>query len=163
QPLVVVHGGGDSVTRLQSRLGLEPRFELGRRVTSDAEVEVVEMVLSGTVNSALVRALESAGRSAGGGTGPDAGLGRGGPIPGLGNAAVPREVDPKLLRVLLDAGYTPVVSPVAVDDSGQPLNVNADESAAAIAVALGATRLLLLSDVDGVSVDATWQKEIAVD
>jgi len=162
-PIVVVHGGGDSVSRMQSKLGLEPRFESGRRITSEEEIEVVEMVLSGTVNAALVRALESAGRPAVGITGSDAGFVRCDRIEGLGCVGAPRQVEPRLLHVLLDAGYTPVVSPVAVDDAGQPLNVNADESAAAIAVALGAARLLFVSDVDGVSVDEAWQREIEID
>jgi acetylglutamate kinase len=160
-PLVVVHGGGDAVTRLGARLGLEARFENGRRVTSPEEMEIVEMVLGG-VNPALVRALAACGRRAVGVSGSDAGLLYCQPLPGLGRAGRPVEVDPGILDLLLAGGYTPVVSPAGVGPDGEALNVNADEAAAAIAAALGAERLLLVSDVDGVRVGDAWQKEVAV-
>lgn len=152
RPLVVVHGGGDSVTRLQERLGMAARFEAGRRVTSDGEMEVVEMVLSGSVNPALVAALRTTGLKAVGLSGCDAAMVQCRRVANLGRVGVPDRVDASLLELLLAAGFTPVVSPVSLGPEGEALNVNADEAAAAIAAALRAERLLLLSDVDGVRV-----------
>jgi acetylglutamate kinase len=162
-PLVVVHGGGAAVSRLQQALGLEPRFEAGRRVTGAEDLEVVEMVLSGAVNGALVRALLAAGRRAVGLTGCDAGLVRCAPVEGLGRVGTPVTCDAGLVGLLLEAGCTPVVSPVSIDAAGAPLNVNADEVAAALAEALGAARLLLLSDVEGVRVGDVWQLDVRGD
>jgi len=161
RPLVLVHGGGDAVTRIQALLGMLPRFESGRRVTSDAEMAVVEMVLSGSVNPALVRALRAAGRQAAGVSGADAAMIVCRIVPELGRVGVPEHVDPSLLLLLLGAGITPVVSPVSLDAGGRPLNVNADEAAAAIAAALRAERLLLVSDVDGVQVGEATSQDLA--
>ena len=160
-PLVIVHGGGDAVSRLQAALGSPAVFKDGRRVTSADDLRVVEMVLSGERNKEIVRSLERAGRPAWGLSGCDGGLLRARPLAGLGRAGEPAEVRAATLRLLLFEGYTPVVSPVSLDASGQPLNVNADEAASAIATALGAARLLLLSDVPGVRDGASWREEIA--
>jgi acetylglutamate kinase len=157
---VLVHGGGEAVTRLQAALGSEPRFVAGRRVTSADDLTLVEMVLSGTVNKTLVRSLEAAGRRAVGLSGCDGGLLRCDLVPGLGRVGKPREVDPIVLRSALESGWVPVVSPVSLGPDAEPVNVNADEVAGAIAAALGATRLLLLSDVEGVRVEEAWQAEI---
>ncbi len=159
-PIVLVHGGGDGVTRLQSALGLEPRFRGGRRVTSTEDLGAVEMALSGLANKTLVRALQSAGRAALGLSGCDAGLLRCQPIPGLGAVGRPGRADVRVLRLALGAGLMPVVSPVSLGPDGGPLNVNADEVASALACALGAERLLLLSDVEGVQVGEAWQRTI---
>lgn len=160
RPLVVVHGGGDAVTRLQADLGMTARFESGRRMTSEAEMAVVEMVLSGSVNPALVRALQAAGRRAAGVSGVDAAMLVCRPVVELGRVGVPQRTDAGLLVLLLGAGITPVVSPVSVDAHGQPLNVNADEAAAALAAALGAERLLLVSDVEGVRVGEETSQDL---
>lgn len=159
--LVIVHGGGSSVTRLQARLGLESRFSGGRRVTSEADLEVVQMVLSGTLNKALVRDLVAAGRPAAGVAATDAGLVRCDLVPDLGRVGLPARVDTALLESLQAGGFTPVVSPVSLGPDGEPVNVNADELAGALAVALGAGRLLLLSDVEGVRVDSVWRDDVA--
>lgn len=149
----LVHGGGDEVSALQRSLGQEPRFVNGRRATSPEELAVVRMVLSGTVNKRLVAALRRAGVSAAGISGEDGGLlgcrefGDG----SLGAVGEPSRVDPGILRALLAAGFVPVVSPLGflvADDTG--CNVNGDDAAAAVAAALGAGELLLVSDVAGV-------------
>lgn len=164
RPLVVVHGGGDAVTRLQEQLGMPARFESGRRVTSGEEMVVVEMVLSGGVNPALVRALRAAGRNAAGVSGVDTALLTCRAVPELGRVGVPEHAEPALLFLLLGAGITPVVSPVSLDGEGHAVNVNADEAAAALAAALHAERLLLVSDVEGVRVgDETSQDLAAAD
>jgi acetylglutamate kinase len=159
-PTVLVHGGGDAVTRLQASLGHEPRFIEGRRVTAVEDLDAIEMVLTGTINQALVRALAAAGRPALGLSGCSAGLVRCDLVDGLGRVGSPRAVDPRVLHLALGAGYVPVVSPVSLGPDGDPVNVNADEMAAALAASLGAERLLLLSDVEGVRVEESWQAEI---
>jgi acetylglutamate kinase len=161
--LVLVHGGGDAVGRLQTALGREARFIEGRRVTSHADIEVVEMVLAGAVNKSIVRALARSGRRAVGISGCDADLVRCDLVPGLGRVGTPVEVRPALLETLLGGGWTPVVAPVCLAPGGEPVNVNADELAAAIAWALGAERLLLLSDVEGVQVEDAWRAEVTSD
>jgi acetylglutamate kinase len=152
--LCLVHGGGDEVSALQRRLGLAPRFVGGRRVTSDEDLAVVRMVLSGTTNKRLVAQLIGAGVNAVGVSGEDGNLLRATPldVATLGRVGGAVEVDPRLVQVLCGAGFVPVVSPLAreADAEGSALNVNGDDAAAALAVALGAGELLLVVDVDGV-------------
>ena len=152
--LVVVHGGGPQVSRAMARAGLEPRFVGGLRVTDEATVAVVRGVLVGEINSELVALLAGAGLSPVGLSGGDGGLfeavttaGPGGEDIGRVGAIVDVRTD--LLHSLLDGGHTPVVAPVAPDADGRPLNVNADAAAGAVAGALGAGKLVYLTNVDG--------------
>jgi acetylglutamate kinase len=155
--LCVVHGGGDEISALQRRLGSEATFAGGRRITSEADVDIVRMVLSGTANKRLVAALVTAGVRAVGVSGEDDGMLEAtiAADGALGRAGLPSNVDASLLRALLAGGWLPVISPVAREagDTGHALNVNGDDAAAAIAAALGAAELLLLSDVPGVLVN----------
>ncbi|HEU4642730.1 MAG TPA: acetylglutamate kinase [Gemmatimonadaceae bacterium] len=155
--LCIVHGGGDEISALQRALGEEPRFAGGRRITSERDVEIVRMALSGTANKRLVARLISAGVPALGLSGEDGALVTAAPVsPALGRVGAPERVNAALLRHLLDGGYLPVVSPLARDGAtadAAALNVNGDDAAAAIAVALGADELLLVADVPGVLVD----------
>ena len=161
----IVHGGGDEVSALQRRLGGEPRFVDGRRYTSPEEVELVRMVLSGTVNKRLVRQLVTAGMPAVGVSGEDGAL-----LPAelfaegtLGAVGDPQVPDTRLLDALFAGGFVPVVSPLARDvATGEGLNVNGDDAAAALAVALGADELFLLADVPGV-LDATGRVRSELD
>jgi len=152
--LCVVHGGGDRISEFQRRSGLEPSFVDGRRVTTRQDMEIVRMVLSGLVNKELVATFVAAGLPAVGISGEDAGTITATPIDatGLGRAGKPVAVRSELIELLLDGGYLPVISPLAVEDgpTGEALNVNADDAAAAIAIALGASELLLIADVEGV-------------
>lgn len=151
--LVVVHGGGDEVSALQRRLGSEPTFVGGRRVTTDDDMEIVRMVLSGAVNKRLVRQLLDAGLAAVGISGEDGGL-----LPALlmdngalGAVGEPMIANARPVEALLTAGFVPVISPLGRHaQTGQGLNVNGDDAAAAIAGALRADELLLLADVPGV-------------
>ena len=165
-PIVIVHGGGDEVTTLQTALGAEARFAGGRRVTSAQDVEIVRMALSGSANKRLVAALVSAGVRALGISGEDAALFTATPVDPqrLGYVGAPHRVNVELLWYLLDGGYVPVVSPVSrnaclgttgVQSLGDAaaLNVNGDDAAAAMAVALAAGELLLVADVPGVMSD----------
>lgn len=151
--LVVVHGGGDEVTALQRRLGYEPTFVGGRRVTTEADLDIVRMVLSGAVNKRLVRQLLDEGVAAIGISGEDGGL-----LPALlldggalGAVGEPLAADARPIEALLSAGFVPVVSPLGRHaETGQGLNINGDDAAAAIAGSLRADELLLLADVPGV-------------
>lgn len=156
--VVLVHGGGDEVSLLQSTLGGSTQFVNGRRVTGEKDIDIVRMALSGSANKRLVAALVNEGISAVGLSGEDAALI--GAIPmdpeQLGYVGAPSVINTAFVRHLLNGGYVPVISPVSRDASGtmgSALNVNGDDAASAIAVAIGATELLLVADVEGVMSD----------
>jgi acetylglutamate kinase len=160
----VVHGGGPQITEMLGRLGIESEFRGGLRVTTAETIDVVRMVLTGQVGRELVGLLNQHGPRAVGLSGEDAGLlkarrrtvGADGEPVDLGLVGDVVDVDPSALLDLLHAGRIPVVSTIApdVDDDGTVvLNVNADTAAAALAVALGATKLVVLTDVEGLYAD----------
>jgi acetylglutamate kinase len=151
-PTVVVHGGGKEVSDLQRALGAEPEWREGLRVTTPEAMRAVSMVLSGVVNKRLVSALVGAGADALGVSGEDAALLRAVAAHdgAMGRTGKIAEVRAELLRLWLRMGLTPVVSPVSRGPDGEPLNVNADDAAAAIASALRAEELLFVSNVPGV-------------
>jgi acetylglutamate kinase len=156
--LCVVHGGGDEVSALQRAFGRETSFVAGRRVTSAADVELLRMALSGAANKRLVARLVSAGAPAFGLSGEDAGclLARAIDRDAMGAVGAPERVDAAPIRLLLGGGFLPVLSPLSRDldeRDGAALNVNADDAAAALAVAIGAGELLLVTDVAGVVLD----------
>lgn len=152
--LVVVHGGGPQISSLLKRLCIESHFEKGLRVTDAATMEVVEMVLCGQVNKDVVTLFQQQGAACVGISGKDAQLLQARTFdPTLGFVGEVHSVQPRVLQVLLDNGYMPVVAPVALDSSdaaGQSLNINADTAAGAIAGALAADYFVLVSDVPGV-------------
>ena len=155
--LCVVHGGGDEVSTLQRAMGREAVFVGGRRVTSLGDLELLRMVLSGVVNKKLVSRFQGMGVPALGLSGEDGGLIEADIIdaPTLGYAGKPVSVNASLLHTILDAGYMPVISPVSYNASNarntsRALNVNGDDAATAIAVALEAEELLFVADVAGV-------------
>ena len=152
RPLVVVHGGGREVSALQQRFGAEPEWRDGLRVSSAETVRIVSMVLNGVVNKRLVAALLDAGVDALGVSGEDGALITAEPASGgaLGRTGVVKSVRVDLLASLLRLGVVPVISPVSRGVDGAPFNVNADDAASAVAVALGAERLLFVSNVVGV-------------
>jgi acetylglutamate kinase len=165
-PTVVVHGGGHAVSDWSRRLGLPVEKKDGLRVTTPEIAQVVEMVLGGPINRLLVTALRTAGLDAIGLSGVDGGLLTAQPLQngaGLGAVGEIAHVRASLLQSLLLAGLTPVVAPVApsADAPGQPLNVNADQAAAAIAAALEAQELLFVSDVPGVTAQGVIQPTLA--
>lgn len=158
---VVVHGGGPQISRMLTRLGIESEFRGGLRVTTEESVDVVRMVLVGQVGRELVGLINGFGSRAVGLSGEDAGLfraeRRGAVVDGeevdVGLVGDVVEVDPSAVLDLIDAGRVPVVSTVAPDEDGQILNVNADTAASALAVALEAVKLVVLTDVEGVYAD----------
>jgi acetylglutamate kinase len=164
--VVVVHGGGPQTTDLSQRLGLKTTFVEGRRVTDEATLDVAVMTISGAVNTAILSACRAAGVPAVGVSGVDAGLIRArirpARVKGEGANRVVVDyglvgdvvaVDGALLRTLLSAGLTPVMSPISADDAGLTLNLNADVVAAAVARELGAEKLVFLTDLAGLMED----------
>jgi acetylglutamate kinase len=161
---VVVHGGGPQINAMLKRLNVQSTFVQGLRVTDAAMLDVVEMVLAGPVNKQVAQAITRAGALAVGISGKDGGLikarkvtrtvrdpeSRIEQVLDLGFVGEPAEVDTKVLRLLIGADIIPVVAPVGVGEDGQTYNINADTVAGAIAGALGAERLLMLTDVAGV-------------
>jgi acetylglutamate kinase len=165
-PLVVVHGGGDEVSTLQSALGVTSEFVGGRRVTSAEDIEIVRMALSGSANKRLVASFIAQGVRALGLSGEDAALLTATPVDPqrLGYVGAPYRTNVELVWHLLDGGYVPVISPVSRNacfgstgasslGDAAALNVNGDDAAAAVAVALAADELLLIADVAGVMSD----------
>jgi acetylglutamate kinase len=161
---VVVHGGGPQIGSLLERLNIRSEFKGGLRVTDRETVEVVEMVLAGSVNKEIVTAINTQGGKAVGISGKDANLMRAKRLerrwrdPGsdieqiadLGFVGDPAAVDPHIIDVIINSDLIPVVAPIGVGPDGETLNINADTFAAALASALKAKRLLLLTDVEGV-------------
>lgn len=148
---VIVHGGGPMINEMLGKLDIQSEFVNGKRVTDEATIEVVEMVLSGRVNKKITQAINAEGGRAVGLSGKDANL-----ItcdvtdPALGLVGTPAEVDTTVLQTLFDADTIPVIAPLGVSRDGETMNINGDTAAGAIAAALKADRLLLLTDVDGV-------------
>lgn len=156
--MIIVHGGGDDITALQTRMGIAPQFVDGRRITTAQDLELVRMALSGTANKRLVASLVHEGVRAVGLSGEDASLIAATPADSgrMGHVGAPQKINSSLLLHLIDGGYLPVVSPVSRNvghELGPALNVNADDAAAAIATAIEADELIIVSDVPGVLVD----------
>lgn len=149
--LVVVHGGGKQMTRFLAERGIESKFVNGLRVTTPEVVDAVLKVFAGSVNHQLVSTLVAAGADAVGLTGIDAGLTEAEQLdPQLGAVGRLVRSNPRILEVLTENGFLPVVACVAGDKNGQIFNVNADQMAVACAVAYRSEKLLFLTDVDGV-------------
>jgi acetylglutamate kinase len=152
---VVVHGGGPEITRTLEKLGGKAEFVDGQRVTNASDVKVVEMVLTGSVNTELVTLLNGNGSAlAVGVSGKDGGLIRARKLVqegrDLGQVGEVTQVNRDFLEMLLQQGYVPVISPVGLGADGQSYNINADSVAAEVAVAIGAHKLIYLSDVPGI-------------
>nr|WP_055683241.1 acetylglutamate kinase [Jannaschia rubra] len=154
---VVVHGGGPMINELLARLGVTSDFVRGQRVTDAETVRIVEMVLAGQVNKRIVQAINSAGGRAVGLSGKDADmLVCDQTDPDLGFVGTPTEVDTRLLHSLFRDEMIPVIAPIGTGEMDETYNINGDVAAGAIAAALKADRLLLLTDVAGVK-DATGE------
>lgn len=149
---VVVHGGGPEINSWLDKLGIEPQFKNGLRVTDAATMDVVEMVLVGRVNKEIVSLINQAGGSAVGLCGKDGNLVKARPQgdEGIGFVGEVSATNVKLIESLVRDGYIPVISSVAADDQGQAYNINADTVAGEIAAALGAEKLILMTDTAGI-------------
>jgi acetylglutamate kinase len=165
--MLIVHGGGKEIASWQERLGLEPHFVEGLRVTDAQSLQVAEMVLSGLVNKRLVARLVAGGVPAVGLSGVDGGLIRvermSHPAGDLGFVGRVVEVNPTSLEALLGQGLLPVISPISLGLDGQTYNVNADHAARAIARAVGTESLVFVSDVPGVLVEGSPLPHLGTD
>lgn len=153
---IIVHGGGKEISKWVAKSGMETQFLEGLRVTDEATIELVEMVL-GKVNNELVRLVHSLGVKALGVSGMDGDLLQvdkkiieSGDIGYVGDV---KQVNPQVIYDLLNDDYLPIVYPVGIGDDGKPYNINADEAAGAIATAIGAEKLAFLTDTEGVYMD----------
>jgi len=160
---LVVHGGGPMIDETLAKFNVESEFINGMRVTDAATIEIVEMVLSGTINKRIVNAICQQGGKAIGLSGKDAAI-----IScrraqkELGYVGTPEHIDPTILLGLFDQNIIPVMAPIGVGSAGETLNINGDTSAGALAAAVKASRLLLLTDVPGVhSVDEELFSELS--
>lgn len=149
---VLVHGGGPEINIWLDKVGIKPEFKNGLRVTDANTMEIVEMVLGGRVNKSLVSLIQQAGGQALGLSGKDGGLLRARQMveADIGFVGEVTRVDPTVLKMSVENGYTPVVATIATDETGQALNINADTAAGEIAAALKAEKLVLMTDVPGV-------------
>ena len=151
---IVVHGGGPQIGEMLKRLGIESRYIDGLRVTDAATMEVVEMVLAGTVNKQLVAAINSAGGCAVGLSGKDGGLIRARKLTrngaDLGFVGEPERIEGAVLATFRQSDIVPVIAPIGIGAAGETYNINADTVAGAVAAAVKASRFLLLTDVPGV-------------
>lgn len=161
---IVVHGGGPQIGKMLERLKIQSSFVDGLRVTDQTTVEIVEMVLAGSINKQIVSEINAAGGTAVGISGkdgnliearklrrsvrdPDSNIER---ILDLGFVGEPTRIDPHLLSEFADSHFIPVIAPIGVGEAGETYNINADTAAGAIAAALGASKLIILTDVAGV-------------
>ncbi len=157
---IVVHGGGPQIDQLLKTMGVESERIDGLRVTDERTMEVVEMVLGGKINQAIVSLICKHGGHAVGLSGKDDGFILADKVDSMrtksgrevdpGRVGAVREVHPKIVQQLVGGGFIPVVAPVAVDEEGRSLNVNADTVAGAVASALGAEKLVLMTDIEGI-------------
>jgi len=161
--LVLVHGGGPEITDKMKAMGKEPKFVGGLRITDEETLEIAQMVLVGKINSNIVSLITKSGGLGVGLSGNDGNLiiarkmdpqkvhvaGKEQEVD-LGHVGEIEEINPTVLNTLLDKGYIPVVSPIAIDRSGQSLNINADTAAGEIAISLKAYKLINMTDVDGI-------------
>ncbi|MGB2927907.1 MAG: acetylglutamate kinase [Desulfobacterales bacterium] len=161
---VVVHGGGPQINSVLKRMGMDSRFVKGMRLTDEATMDVVEMVLGGKVNKGIVAQINQQGGKAVGLTGKDGGLIRARKLhivhhedkdkppeiidPGLVGEVT--HINPGIINTLTQQDFIPIIAPVGAGESGETYNINADLVASSIAIALSAGRLILLTDVDGV-------------
>lgn len=161
---IVVHGGGPQIGQMLDKLNIKSSFIDGLRVTDSDTVDVVEMVLAGSINKMIVKEINAASGKAIGICGKDGNLIRAKKLTrtkkdpdsniekilNLGFVGEPYMVDPEVLNVFEDSDIIPVIAPIGISDNGETLNINADTAAGAIASALHASKLIILSDVDGV-------------
>ena len=149
--VVLVHGGGATISEWLKKIDVEVKFVDGLRVTDPVTMDVVTMTLAGKVNKELVAQIQQLGGLAVGLSGVDGGMIRGRvKDPRLGSVGEVTEVDPAMIRQLSSAGYIPVIAPIALGDEGGHLNLNGDTAAAEVAVALGAHKMIFLTDVPGI-------------
>ncbi len=150
---VIVHGGGPAISENLEKLGIPTEFVNGLRRTTEDVLDVVEMVLAGTINKLIVRRIQSAGGKALGLSGSDGSLIQAEPVPNASEVGLVGDVtyvEGSIVDGILDLGYMPVIAPLGVDGNGQRYNINADTAAGAVASFIGASRMIVVTDVPGI-------------
>ncbi|MFD1178839.1 acetylglutamate kinase [Paenibacillus puldeungensis] len=160
---VIVHGGGPAISENLEKLGIETKFVNGLRFTTEEVLDVAEMVLAGSINKTIVRRIAQAGGSALGLSGVDGGLLKAKPVAAsaeVGLVGDVTEVNVALIVGVLTLGYIPVIAPVGIGAGGQRYNINADTAAGAVASELGASRMIVVTDVPGIMKTVQGEKKV---
>ena len=160
---VIVHGGGPAISENLAKLGIETEFVDGLRKTTEPVLDVVEMVLAGSINKQIVRLIQRAGGRALGVSGVDGGLIQAKPVSNhaqIGWVGHVTSVQAEIIQGIVNMGYMPVIAPVGVDASGQRYNINADTAAGAVASHLGVKRMIVVTDVPGIMRTIGGQKKV---
>ncbi|MEW9669493.1 acetylglutamate kinase [Ammoniphilus sp. 3BR4] len=158
---VIVHGGGPAISNTLKSLNIEPKFINGLRVTDEATLQVVEMVLIGQTNKQIVKNLQGYGFGV---SGMDGQLIQASQMPGpLGYVGQIEQVKPEIVKQISDMGYIPVIAPLGLDPQGQSYNINADTAAGAVASALQVSQLIVVTDVPGVMENGEVIPELTVE
>ncbi|MGZ9586241.1 acetylglutamate kinase [Paenibacillus marinisediminis] len=160
---VIVHGGGPAISGTLEKLGIETEFINGLRKTSEEVLDVVEMVLAGSMNKQIVRRLTQAGAAAIGLSGTDGAMIQAQPVAQaaeIGFVGDVTHVDASLITGVIKMGYIPVIAPIGIDAAGQRYNINADTAAGAVAAHLGADRLIVITDVPGIMKSIDGEKVV---
>lgn len=160
---VIVHGGGPAISDNLAKLGIETEFVNGLRKTTEAVLDVVEMVLAGSINKQIVRLIQRVGGRAIGLSGVDGGLIQARPVTNhaeIGWVGEVTGVEAPIIQGVVDMGYMPVIAPVGVDASGQRYNINADTAAGAVASHLGVSRMIVVTDVPGIMKTVRGEKKV---
>ncbi|SDG58497.1 N-acetylglutamate kinase [Fontibacillus panacisegetis] len=160
---VIVHGGGPAISENLSKLGIETKFVNGLRYTSEEVLEVVEMVLTGSINKKIVRRIGQSGGKVIGLSGVDGGLIQAKPVTNVAEVGLVGEVtqvNASLIQGVTELGYLPVIAPVGIDVSGQRYNINADTAAGAVASELGVKQMIVVTDVPGILKSVNGEKKV---
>jgi acetylglutamate kinase len=160
---VIVHGGGPAINEALAKLGIESRFVNGLRVTDEATLDVVEMMLAGRINKDIVRRLQQNGARALGLSGTDGRLIEARPVADAATLGLVGDVvgvNATLIEGVLALGYVPVIAPIGIDAAGQRYNINADIAAGAVASHLGAEKLIVVTDVPGILRNENGEKRV---
>ncbi len=160
---VIVHGGGPAISDNLAKLGIETEFVNGLRKTTEPVLDVVEMVLAGSINKQIVRLIQRVGGQALGVSGVDGGLIQAKPVENhaeIGWVGDVTSVKAEIIQGIVNMGYMPVIAPVGVDASGQRYNINADTAAGAVASHLGVSRMIVVTDVPGIMKTIGGEKKV---
>lgn len=160
---VIVHGGGPAINETLGKLGIESRFVNGLRVTDEATLDVVEMVLAGRINKEIVRKLQQNGAKSLGLSGTDGKLIVAKPVANadeIGHVGDVVAVNAELVEGVIGLGYLPVIAPIGIDESGQRYNINADTAAGAVASSLGVETMIVVTDVPGIMRTVNGEKQV---
>lgn len=160
---VIVHGGGPAINEALGKLGIESKFANGLRVTDEATLDVVEMVLAGRINKEIVRKLQRGGARSVGLSGTDGKLIAARPVANAGEVGLVGDVvgvNADLIEGVIGLGYVPVIAPIGIDEAGQRYNINADTAAGAVASSLGVDTMIVVTDVPGILREIDGRKNV---